>query len=167
MIGCLMTPTSWLAQTDIVRQTGGCDERIFTQDYGFNIKLARLGPIAEVQESLYLMPVELGERNSGNPAQERHDEAMILARFIEENQELGEDFRRFIFILALKKLWHWKDSQGAVKLFCEEYWRCRMARMGLLRVDSKRIERGCGRLRGKAAIKLPGQTGNRSQGTSR
>lgn len=76
MVGCLVTPASWLARTDIVRQTGGCDERIYTQDYGLNIKLARLGPIAEVQESLYLMPADMGDRNSGNPTQERHDEAM-------------------------------------------------------------------------------------------
>lgn len=74
MVGCLMTPASWLARTDIVRQTGGCDERIYTQDYGLNIKLARLGPIAELQESLYLMPADMGDRNSGNPTQERHDE---------------------------------------------------------------------------------------------
>lgn len=157
MIGCLMTPASWLARTDIVRQTGGCDERIYTQDYGLNIKLARLGPIAEVQESLYLMPADMGDRNSGNPAQERHDEAMILARFIEENPSLAENFERFVFNLALKKLWHWRDSQGAVKWLCREYWFSRLARAGMLKTDLARIDEGCRRLRRKTTIKVPGE----------
>lgn len=157
MVECLMTPTSWLAQTDVVRQTGGCDERIYTQDYGLNIKLARLGPIAEVQESLYLMPSDLGDRMSGNPAQERHDEAMILTRFIEENPGLDENFKKFVFNLALKKLWHARDSLGAIKWLCREYWLSRLARAGLLTVDVAHIDRGCLRLRQKTNIRVPGE----------
>jgi hypothetical protein len=48
-----------------------------------------------------------------------------------------------------------------MKLFCKEYWISRMARMGLLGVDGKRIEHGCRRLREKATIKLQGQTRGR------
>jgi hypothetical protein len=48
-----------------------------------------------------------------------------------------------------------------MKLFCKEYWISRMARMGLLGVDISHIERGCRRLRGKAAIKLQGQARGR------
>jgi len=158
MVGCLMTPTSWLAETAIVRQTRGCDESVYTQDYGLNIKLAQLGPIAELNESLFMTPYCMDGRLSGYPAQERHDEAMALARFLKEKPDFDEHFRRFVFRLALKKLWHAHDALGTAKWLCRDYWYSRLARADMMRIDLAYIDEGCRRLRNKADIKVPTET---------
>lgn len=163
MVGCLMTPSSWLAETGVVRATTGCCESVFTQDYGLNIKLAQLGPIAELHESIFMAPIAREGRLSENPRQERHDEAMILARYIEETTGLDAEFRQRVFVLALKKLFHAQQRRGVPKWTSVPYWNLRFARMRLLKPDPARIEAGCRRLRREAKIIVPGRVSETGQ----
>jgi glycosyltransferase involved in cell wall biosynthesis len=99
-------PTNCLFRTDAVRRVGGCDERVFTQDYSLLLRLATLGPFVGTETVVALTPAGTAERiNDGGP-QVLHDNNLALLHFLAEHPlprgTAGPAIRR-----ALNRAWLW------------------------------------------------------------
>jgi glycosyltransferase involved in cell wall biosynthesis len=105
-------PSAWLARTETVRRTGGCDERIFIQDYSIELRMAMLGSFARVEEPVFMAPVVLPGRLSGNQAQILHDLNLALANLIADRLDLPRDLARLGFVRAATRAWMWGRRHG-------------------------------------------------------
>jgi cellulose synthase/poly-beta-1,6-N-acetylglucosamine synthase-like glycosyltransferase len=78
-------PTNCLVRTHAVRTVGGCDERVFTQDYSLLLRLATMGPFAATERMVAACPASAdGRVNDGGP-QVLHDCNLTLFHFITEH----------------------------------------------------------------------------------
>lgn len=101
-----LSPTHCLARTEPVREVGGCDERVFTQDYSLLLRLATRGPFVAADAVIALAPVTAAGRiNDGGP-QVLHDCNLALLHFLAEHRLprslCGRAVRR-----ALTRAWLW------------------------------------------------------------
>jgi glycosyltransferase involved in cell wall biosynthesis len=100
-------PTAWLARADLVRRIGGCDARVFIQDYSIELRLARESGFAHVDEQIYLSPMSLDGRLSGNKAQILHDMNLALAYFLADHADIPLSLRRYALVRATGRAWAW------------------------------------------------------------
>ena len=79
-------PTDSLIRADAVRAVGGCDARVFTQDYSLLLRLATQGPFVATDAVVGLAPLAAAERvNDGGP-QVLHDCNLTLLFFLSEHR---------------------------------------------------------------------------------
>ena len=105
-------PTAWLARAEAVRRSGGCDERVFIQDYSIELRLAEQGAFARLQEPVFLAPQEAPGRLSDNQAQILHDMNLALAHFIAARPALPRGLARLGFSRAAARAWAWARRHG-------------------------------------------------------
>ncbi|MFA7430527.1 MAG: glycosyltransferase [Rhodospirillaceae bacterium] len=108
-------PTCMLARTDLMREAGGCDTRVFIQDYSIALRMAARTAFAYVPETLALAPVEDGElaRASGNKAQILHDLNLVMANFLDDHPDLSITMRTKMIRRAVSRAWKWHRRQNA------------------------------------------------------
>ena len=85
------TPSNLLVRREALQTSGGCDERVFVQDYTLALRLARLCRFGVSDTSIVAAPdpVEVtADRVSANKVQILHDLNLALLLFIEESPEL-------------------------------------------------------------------------------
>jgi glycosyltransferase involved in cell wall biosynthesis len=83
---CSLGPSACLFRADAVRQAGGCDERVFTQDYSLFLRLARAGAFVRLDTDVVLYPLAAAGRvNDGGP-QVLHDFNLALFYFLSEHR---------------------------------------------------------------------------------
>ncbi|MFZ2007202.1 MAG: glycosyltransferase family 2 protein, partial [Stellaceae bacterium] len=98
-------PTSWLARAERVRRAGGCDERVFVQDYSIVLRMAAYGGFARLEEPLFLAPREMPDRMSANQAQVLHDLNLTLVHFLGEQPGVPRRLARLGFARAAARAW--------------------------------------------------------------
>lgn len=111
-----INPTMWMGETDLVRRSGGCDERVFVQDYSVELRMARLAPFAELRESLMKFPAAAPGRVSGNEAQILHDVTMAALLFMADNPGLTAQQRKLGMKRAAMRSWAWERRRNPVSL---------------------------------------------------
>lgn len=82
----ILSPSAWLAKTDLVKKVGGCDEGVFVQDYSLELKLSLTGPFSYSKEPVYISPADAPGRLSENAAQTLHDLNLALANLCASNK---------------------------------------------------------------------------------
>jgi len=104
------TPSNLLVRRDALRQSGGCDERVFVQDYTLALRLARRcrfgitdTPVAAAPERTEIA----ADRLSANKAQILHDLNLALLLFIEDNPDLPACYRRTAWRRIAGRSWKW------------------------------------------------------------
>jgi glycosyltransferase involved in cell wall biosynthesis len=82
-------PSNSLVRTSAARAVGGCDERVFTQDYSLLLRLAARGPFVATDAIVALAPTGDADRiNDGGP-QVLHDCNLTLMYFLSEHHLPG------------------------------------------------------------------------------
>lgn len=153
--GSRMTPTCWLARTDIVRSTRGCDPAIFVQDYSIELQLGLRTHFAEIHGPLYFIPHDPSGRISESMAQLRHDSSMALAGFLRDESGLSDQIRRAALHRAVNRAWGWARRRGKAGLF-SQYHRLFLAdRLGLLPATAETIFKTCEIFRETDDIRFP------------
>lgn len=136
-------PSAWLARAEIVRASGGSDERVFIQDYSIELRLAALGAFARLHEPIFASPTELPGRLSDNQAQILHDMNMALAHFLSERPGLPRDLARLGFVRAAARAWAWARRRGGKGIGSREFRLACGARLGLLAPSPKNLRATC------------------------
>ena len=101
------TPSMWLATKDLVFRSGGCDERVFIQDYSIELRMARLSPFAKINAVVFDAPKEAPGRLSDNEAQTLHDVNLALAYFFDDFPNLHDDYKKIALKRASGRAWKW------------------------------------------------------------
>jgi cellulose synthase/poly-beta-1,6-N-acetylglucosamine synthase-like glycosyltransferase len=109
-------PSNCLVRTQAVREAGGCDERVFTQDYSLLLRLAARGAFVGTDREVALCPVASADRvNDGGP-QVLHDSNLALFHFISE-RALPRRMVRVAVRRAATRAWLWarrREKAGAI-----------------------------------------------------
>jgi len=148
-------PSTWLARADTVRRSGGCDERVFIQDYSIELRLAVLGCVAHLHEAIVRSPAAAPSRLSDNQAQILHDMNLALAYFLADHPVLPRHVARFVFVRAASRAWHWSRRHGSGGLASTEFRRTCGARLGLLRSTPTNVLATCAAFAKTNSIRVP------------
>lgn len=121
------TPSNLLVQREALQRSGGCDERVFVQDYTLALRLARRcrfgitdRPIVAAPE-----PTEMAaDRLSANKAQILHDLNLAVLLFIEDNPDLPAHYRRIAWRRVAGRSWKWARREVGRPLWSHELALC-------------------------------------------
>lgn len=136
-------PSAWLARTERVRASGGCDERVFIQDYSIELRLALLGPFARLHEPVFLAPVEARARLSDNQAQILHDANLALAHLLADRPDLPRQIARYGFVRAAARSWAWARRRGGKSVLSREFCMACGARLRILTPSVANVRATC------------------------
>jgi glycosyltransferase involved in cell wall biosynthesis len=117
------TPSNMLVRRDALIAGGGCDERVFVQDYALALRLAascRFG----VCDSVVAAAPEAGDdaRLSMNKAQILHDLNLAMLLFLDDRPALPARYRRLAWRRIAGRAWKWARREGGRPLFSQEAW---------------------------------------------
>src|SRR6185437_5757323 len=125
-------PTAWLARAELVRRIGGCDTRVFIQDYSIELRLAAKSGFAHVDTQIYLSPMSREGRLSGNEAQILHDMNLALAYFLSDHPDVPPELRRYAFARAAGRAAAWARRRARKGPFSMDFVRYLGARTGIM-----------------------------------
>ena len=126
------TPSNLLVRSEALRACGGCDERIFVQDYALALRLARVCRFGLTDTSIVAAPdhSELTpDRVSTNKAQILHDLNLALLFFIEENPDLPAGYRRLALRRIAGRSWKWARREAGRPFWSRELALCLSAQL--------------------------------------
>ena len=121
------TPSNLLVQRGALLRSGGCDERVFVQDYSLALRLARRCPFGVTDTPVVAAPerIETGaDRLSANKAQILHDLNLALLLFIEDNSDLPTRYRRIAWRRIAGRSWKWARREVGRPLWSHELALC-------------------------------------------
>ncbi len=117
--GFSIGPSNSLFSAAAAQKVGGCDARVFTQDYSLVLRLATIGAFVWVGAIVALCPAQAeGRVNDGGP-QILHDVNLSIAYFLED-QRLSAALARNAVRRATMRAYHWARRREGAGLF--SYW---------------------------------------------
>ena len=121
------TPSNLLVRREALQRSGGCDERVFVQDYALALRLARRcrfgitdTPVVAAPEC----PEIAAGRLSANKAQILHDLNLALLLFIDDNPDLPAHYRRLAWRRVAGRSWKWARREVGRPLWSHELALC-------------------------------------------
>jgi hypothetical protein len=131
---CLRNVPANLSVTLIDRalfwEVGGCDERIFTQDYSLLLRLCRRSPVAEIDVPISASPVEAPGRVSADQAGMLRDTNAVILRFLAETDGLSWRERHTAIERAFGRAWKWQRRKLGTGLWSRWFWLYALAKLG-------------------------------------
>jgi glycosyltransferase involved in cell wall biosynthesis len=121
------TPSNLLVRREALRQSGGCDERVFVQDYTMALRLARRCRFGITDTTIVAAPERRemdADRLSANKAQILHDLNLALLLFIEDNPDLPTRCRRIVWRRVAGRSWKWARREVGRPLWSHELALC-------------------------------------------
>ncbi len=126
------TPSNLLVRREALQASGGCDERVFVQDYTLALRLARVCRFGVSDTSIVAAPdrAELTpDRVSANKAQILHDLNLALLLFIEDSPDLPARYRRLAWRRAAGRSWKWARREAGRPWWSRELALCLRAQL--------------------------------------
>ncbi|SLN48508.1 glycosyltransferase family 2 protein [Oceanibacterium hippocampi] len=155
------TPSDMLARRELLFAAGGCDERVFVQDYSLFLRLAGLGPFAQIDDLVADCPLAGdggGDRMSNRAAQETHDLNAALGGYLADRADLAPALCRLAARRATGRARRFvrQNGQGSRLTLIGPWLRARLP-LPLDRVAAQAlIERSCAAIRAVGPVRLPG-----------
>lgn len=149
------TPSSWLGRRDVVEKSGGCNPKIFVQDYSFELALAALGPFVKTHAPIFYAPQELGERLSGNEAQTLHDINMAVADFVRDHPDLSYRHKRYALTRTTARASRWAKRYGLWGSYFKFSLLKTLGRLKLLKPSADIMRATCAVYEAKHLIRHP------------
>ncbi|MBV8132078.1 MAG: glycosyltransferase family 2 protein [Alphaproteobacteria bacterium] len=121
------TPSNLLIRREALQRSGGCDERVFVQDYTMALRLARSCRFGITDTPIVAAPewTEIAaDRVSANKAQILHDLNLALLLFIEDNPDLPAHYRRTAWRRIAGRSWKWARREVGRPLWSRELALC-------------------------------------------
>jgi glycosyltransferase involved in cell wall biosynthesis len=110
---CYLGPSNCLIRRDAALAVGGCDERVFVQDYSLLLRLSATGPFVALDAPVVLHPDTPEDRlNDGGP-QLLHDTNLTVAHFLAE-YEVPPELATMATRRAMTRAWLWAKRREGV-----------------------------------------------------
>jgi glycosyltransferase involved in cell wall biosynthesis len=116
------TPSHMLIRRAALVESGGCDERVFVQDYALSLRLAASCRFA-VSDTVVTAAPETADdphRLSQNKAQTLHDLNLALLLFLDERPDLPARLRRAALRRIAGRGWKWARREAHRPLWSRE-----------------------------------------------
>lgn len=109
----IMGTSQTLFRTAAVREAGGCDERVFVEDYSLALRLSRLGGIATLPLTTAFGPAADDSRIMVSLRHQLlHDYTLSLSLFLRQYPELAQRFGRIALRRAAGRAEKWVRREG-------------------------------------------------------
>jgi glycosyltransferase involved in cell wall biosynthesis len=139
--GFSIGPSNSLFLAEVARAVGGCDERVFTQDYSLVLRLATAGSFVSLDAIVALCPaIAEGRVNDGGP-QILHDVNLSIANFLDERR-IAPGLARRAVRRATTRAYHWARRREGAGLFSHWTWLRLLAELPHPTADL--VRRSCG-----------------------
>jgi glycosyltransferase involved in cell wall biosynthesis len=115
------TPSNMLIRRDVLAASGGCDERVFVQDYTLALRLAAFCRFG-LSDSVVAATPEAGDeqRLSTNKAQILHDLNLAMLLFLDDRPDLPARYRRLACRRMAGRAWKWARREAGRPLLSRE-----------------------------------------------
>jgi glycosyltransferase involved in cell wall biosynthesis len=139
--GFSIGPSNSLFLAEAARAVGGCDERVFTQDYSLVLRLATAGSFVAIDSIVAICPaLAEGRVNDGGP-QILHDVNLSIANFLDERRIAPGLARRAVRRATTRAL-HWARRREGAGLL--SYWTWLRVLAELPQPTADLVRRSCG-----------------------
>jgi glycosyltransferase involved in cell wall biosynthesis len=99
--------SSSMVNRRIAVEVGGCDERVFIQDYSIALRMSLKGNFVQTNK-LVASNIDVNQqRLSGNKLRENHCTALARFFFIKDNLDLAYRYKYYALQCHLRKAWLW------------------------------------------------------------
>lgn len=115
--------TGTLFRRDAFLEAGGCDKRVFAEDFSLCLRIARRRPIAMLEALTCWGPGEDPTRiMTGSKNQLLHDYNAALHYFLRDNPDLPGRYRRMAFRRCAGRAWKWAFREEGRGWFSHFWW---------------------------------------------
>lgn len=147
-------PSAVLIDADLARRIGGCDERVFVQDYSLMLRAAAEADFIRVPWPVAALPSGTESRISADPAQILHDLNAANFWYLADHPDTGSAVQRLMARRAAGRAWHWARRHHGSGFASREFGRF-VASYGPIGDPRALIAASCASFRARAAIRVP------------
>ena len=147
-------PSAVLIDAELARRVGGCDERVFVQDYSLMLRAAAQADFIRVPWPVAALPSGTESRISANPAQILHDLNAANFWYLTDHPETGRAVQRLMARRAAGRAWHWARRHHGSTFASREFGRF-VASYGPIGDPRALIAASCASFRARAVIRVP------------
>ncbi len=135
-------PTQIMVRTKEAQAVGGCDERIVhSQEYGFALRLARIGTFCHVHAMFAWQPVGAPGQLSSQPARQLKRVTLAAAHFLRDFPETPASLQRYAHRRAAGRAWKWARRHRKAGIGSRWFWRFALSRLAVAGDRAREIER--------------------------
>lgn len=147
-------PSAVLIDTELARRIGGCDERVFVQDYSLMLRAAAHADFIRVPWPVAALPSGTESRISSDPAQILHDLNAANFWYLADHPETARAVQRLMARRAAGRAWHWVRRHHGTGFASREFGRF-VASYGPIIDPRALITASCASFRARAPIRIP------------
>ena len=148
-------PSAVLIDTELARRIGGCDERVFVQDYSLMLRAATQTRFVRVPWPVAALPQGTAQRISADPAQILHDLNAAYYWYLADHPGADRALARLMARRAVGRAWHWARRHHRVGLLSAEFWRY-LRSYGPIGDARATIGASCATFQAYGKIRVPG-----------
>lgn len=136
------TPSHMLIRRDALAASGGCDERVFVQDYALSLRLAACCRFAVSDTVVTAAPNAAADpaRLSQNKAQILHDLSLALLLFLNDRPDLPAHLRHRAQRRVAARTWKWARREAGRPLLSRELLLCLRTALGMKKAAWKSLD---------------------------
>ena len=132
-----------LLRRDLALSVGGCDERVFVQDYSLLLRLAARALFVALDTPVVLHPAAPQDRlNDGGP-QLLHDTNLTVVHFLAEHR-VPPELATLATRRAMTRAWLWAKRREGVTPLSRWYWLRLASYLPLPSLRARLLEASCG-----------------------
>ena len=140
---CYLGPSNCLIRRDLALAVGGCDERVFVQDYSLLLRLAARAPFVALDTPVVLHPAAPQDRlNDGGP-QLLHDTNLTVVHFLAEHV-VPPALATMATRRAMTRAWLWAKRREGVTPLSRWYWLRLASYLPLPALRASLLDASCG-----------------------
>jgi hypothetical protein len=148
-------PSCVLARTAELQASGGCDERVFVEDYSLALRMALRGRFVRLGATVAFAPASDPRRLGTDGAQTLHDINLALADFLDAHPGIPPRCRRLATRRALTRAWLWAHRRAGRSVLSRAFLRFAFSRLRLDAGGPDAIRRSCRAFRTTDRIRFP------------
>ncbi len=117
---------------ELLIKVGGCDERVFIQDYSIALRISRYTKLVQINSLISWNINKNQERLSSNKLQENYDTALARYLYIHDNMSIDYKYKYLALQKQIKKAWSWYRKQALINsIFSKHFVRYLMTRFDI------------------------------------
>lgn len=140
---CYLGPSNCLIRRELALAVGGCDERVFVQDYSLLLRLSAKAPFVALDAPVMLHPSTPQDRlNDGGP-QLLHDTNLTVVHFLAEH-DVPAALATMATRRAMTRAWLWAKRRENARPLSRWYWLRLAAYLPLPALRRRLLDQSCG-----------------------
>ncbi|WP_417841928.1 glycosyltransferase [Terasakiella sp.] len=131
--------TSTMIRTRAFKDVGGCDERVFVQDFSLPLRLSKKHRMACTDLLVVFGPENADGRILDAQATVIHDLSATMYYFLMDNPDISADLQRLAFKRCAGRAWKWAKRKQGKSIFSRAFYLYLLSRLPIWQQTSHLI----------------------------